>query len=204
MRRSFRVGVLVGLLVGVVLALAKIMQTRRGQTTTEPATWPAFEEPETAEPRGTAEPPSTEVAEPESPAPVADTVAKGAAPVAKAAKRAKKAGAKRAKKAGAGRAKKTSGRARKAAKKAVRTAAGAAAEKAPAKRAKKAARKLAAATAWVEPDGDVCPPSHPIKAKLSSGLFHLPGMIAYNRTRPDRCYPDEAAATEDGLTRAKR
>jgi hypothetical protein len=57
---------------------------------------------------------------------------------------------------------------------------------------------------WVEPEGDACPASHPVKGKLSSGLFHLPGMNAYDRTRPDRCYADEAAATEDGLRRAKR
>jgi hypothetical protein len=43
-----------------------------------------------------------------------------------------------------------------------------------------------------------------VKAKLSSRLFHLPGMFAYARTRPDRCYRDEAAAVADGLTRAKR
>lgn len=62
----------------------------------------------------------------------------------------------------------------------------------------------AAEPLWVEPEGDVCPPSHPVKGKLSSGLFHLPGMNAYNRTHPDRCYADETAAEEDGLTRAKR
>jgi hypothetical protein len=43
-----------------------------------------------------------------------------------------------------------------------------------------------------------------VKAKLSSRLFHLPGMFAYNRTKPDRCYSDEEAATADGLTKAKR
>ena len=59
--------------------------------------------------------------------------------------------------------------------------------------------------AWVapEPDGS-CPVSHPIKAKLKSQLFHLPGMVAYERTNADRCYRDEAAAEADGLTRAKR
>ena len=62
----------------------------------------------------------------------------------------------------------------------------------------------AAERLWVEPEDDVCPPSHPVKGKLSSGLFHLPGMSAYNRTRPDRCYADEMAAASDGLTRAKR
>jgi len=49
-----------------------------------------------------------------------------------------------------------------------------------------------------------CPPSHPIKAKLSSRIFHLPGMFAYERTRPDRCYVDETSATSEGFIRAKR
>jgi hypothetical protein len=62
----------------------------------------------------------------------------------------------------------------------------------------------ATAPAWVEPVGNTCPPSHPVKAKLSSRLFHLPGMFAYERTRPDRCYRDEDAAAADGLRRAKR
>ncbi len=70
--------------------------------------------------------------------------------------------------------------------------------------AKKAAGKKAARRAWVEPDDGMCPPSHPVKAKLSSRLFHLPGMAFYNRTRADRCYADEESAVQDGLTRAKR
>lgn len=82
----------------------------------------------------------------------------------------------------------------------------AAAKKAPA--AKKAAgrtRKAAApATAWVEPTGSVCPPSHPVKAKLSSRLYHLPGMFAYARTVPDRCYGTAEEAEGDGLVKAKR
>lgn len=89
-------------------------------------------------------------------------------------------------------------------------------KRAPAKKAatkkrgatKKAAAKRAAgdddARAWVEPSGDTCPGSHPIKAKLSSKIFHLPGMFAYDRTNPDRCYRDEDAAAADGLRRAKR
>ncbi len=44
----------------------------------------------------------------------------------------------------------------------------------------------------------------PIKAKLASSLYHLPGMFNYTRTRPDRCYASEAAAKRDGLTPAKR
>lgn len=71
---------------------------------------------------------------------------------------------------------------------------------------KKAAKKPAPAPEriWVEPSGMVCPPSHPIKAKLSSKLFHLPGMFAYERCKPDRCYATEDGAVADGLTRAKR
>jgi len=60
------------------------------------------------------------------------------------------------------------------------------------------------APAWVDPEGNFCPSTHPVKAKLSSGLFHLPGMAAYARTAPDRCYRDEQAALGAGLTRAKR
>lgn len=71
---------------------------------------------------------------------------------------------------------------------------------------KKAAAKKAAPAPqpWVDPEGGVCPTSHPVKAKLSSRLYHLPGMLAYNRTRPDRCYATEDAATADGLTKARR
>jgi hypothetical protein len=59
------------------------------------------------------------------------------------------------------------------------------------------------AAAWLDPvDGD-CPPTHPVKAKLSSGIYHLPGMAAYARTHPDRCYLDAAAAEADGLRPAK-
>jgi len=57
---------------------------------------------------------------------------------------------------------------------------------------------------WVEPQGAFCPSSHPVKAKLSSSIFHLPGMTAYERTTPDRCYTDAAAAEADGLRQAKR
>ena len=72
---------------------------------------------------------------------------------------------------------------------------------------KAAAKKLApvALEPWVAPEpGGICPTSHPVKAKLSSKLFHLPGMFAYARTHPDRCYLDEASAEADGLRKAKR
>lgn len=61
-----------------------------------------------------------------------------------------------------------------------------------------------AKAAWIEPDGDHCPRSHPVKAKLSSGIYHLVGMRDYGRTTPDRCYRDEDVAQADGLRRAKR
>ena len=58
---------------------------------------------------------------------------------------------------------------------------------------------------WVEPDaGGACPDGYPVKAKLASGIFHAPGMLAYDRTTPDRCYRDEASAEADGLRKAKR
>jgi hypothetical protein len=43
-----------------------------------------------------------------------------------------------------------------------------------------------------------------VKAKLSSKIFHLPGMSMYDRTRPDRCYAGAAEAEADGLRAAKR
>ena len=57
---------------------------------------------------------------------------------------------------------------------------------------------------WVEPTGAVCPTSHPVKAKLSSKIFHVPGSASYERTHPDRCYTDAGAAEADGLRPAKR
>lgn len=61
-----------------------------------------------------------------------------------------------------------------------------------------------ASAPWVEPEGKTCPATHPVKAKLSSRLYHLPGMLAYDRTVPDRCYVDPPAAEADGFSRAKR
>jgi hypothetical protein len=72
------------------------------------------------------------------------------------------------------------------------------------KKAAKAGKAAKAAKAWVEPVDGTCPTSHPVKAKLASKIFHLPGMLNYERTRPDRCYADADAATADGLRPAKR
>ncbi|WP_436793044.1 sunset domain-containing protein [Actinospongicola halichondriae] len=52
-------------------------------------------------------------------------------------------------------------------------------------------------------DGE-CPDGFPIKAKLRSKIFHAPGQLNYDRTTPDRCYADAAAAEADGLRAAKR
>jgi hypothetical protein len=59
-------------------------------------------------------------------------------------------------------------------------------------------------SAWVEPDGGSCPLDHPVKAKLTSHIYHEPGMAAYRRTNADRCYTDGAGAENDGFVRAKR
>lgn len=79
-------------------------------------------------------------------------------------------------------------------------------KKAPAKKAAKATKKAAKAPAapWVEPVDGECPGSHPVKGKLTSRIFHVPGGFNYPRTKPDRCYVDAAAAEADGLRLSKR
>jgi hypothetical protein len=57
---------------------------------------------------------------------------------------------------------------------------------------------------WREAVDGECPPGYPVKAKLSSGICHLPGMVNYARTTPDRCYASAEAAVADGLRPAKR
>jgi len=57
--------------------------------------------------------------------------------------------------------------------------------------------------AWVAPVDDTCPASHPVKAKLSSGIYHVPGGMNYERTKPDRCYRDTEAVDLDGLRASK-
>lgn len=60
------------------------------------------------------------------------------------------------------------------------------------------------APTWVEPVEGACPEGYPVKGKLRSGIYHLPGMLAYDRTGPDRCYRSAADAEADGLRAAKR
>lgn len=58
---------------------------------------------------------------------------------------------------------------------------------------------------WIEPaESGACPAHHPVKAKLTSGIFHEPGGANYARTVADRCYVSAAAAEADGLRRSKR
>src|SRR5713101_5444545 len=53
-------------------------------------------------------------------------------------------------------------------------------------------------SSWVESTDGTCPTSHPVKAKLASGIFHEPGGASYERTKADRCYASgEAAAADD-------
>ena len=59
-------------------------------------------------------------------------------------------------------------------------------------------------TAWADPRDGACPASHPVKGKLASGIFHVPGGQMYDRTVPDRCYRDADAAEADGLRASKR
>ena len=57
---------------------------------------------------------------------------------------------------------------------------------------------------WVAPVDGGRPDGYPIKAKESSGIYHRPGGLSYDRTNPDRCYADEATAAADGFRPAKR
>jgi hypothetical protein len=75
---------------------------------------------------------------------------------------------------------------------------------APASSASAAPAPSGASAAWTEPADGACPVSHPVKAKLSSGIFHVPGGQNYDRTKADRCYADAAGAEADGLRQAKR
>lgn len=57
---------------------------------------------------------------------------------------------------------------------------------------------------WTDPVDGTCPDGYLVKAKLASGIFHIPGGVAYLRTNPDRCYRSPADAEADGLRAARR
>lgn len=56
---------------------------------------------------------------------------------------------------------------------------------------------------WAAPDGDDCPPGFPVKVKIASGIYHVEGMLNYERTHPDRCYRSADAAEADGYRASK-
>jgi len=57
---------------------------------------------------------------------------------------------------------------------------------------------------WVAPaDDGSCPLHHPIKAKASSGIYHEPDGLAYERTNADRCYASIGDAAADGYRASK-
>jgi len=64
--------------------------------------------------------------------------------------------------------------------------------------------EVAASDRWVEAADGTCPATHPVKGKLSSGIFHVPGGQNYDRTHADRCYVDAEAAAADGLRQSQR
>lgn len=205
-RRSFRFGLTLGLLGGLAFALVKMFGTRPD---TQPAAAPSPTAPWprlTADPAVPAAPTTSLVVDPDAPAspahaaafeasteapaleePAPSTPPAVAAPAATEAPRADPAPP--------------------AAPVAKRAAAKKAAPKKPAAGtapAAKAAKKKPLVAPWVDPTDGVCPTTHPVKGKLASKIFHLPGMLNYARTSPDRCYRDAAAAEADGLRQAKR
>lgn len=214
-RRSFRVGLRLGLLAGVVVTLFKVVQSRR--STREEAVWPPLQpEPVAVEPLAatvtermrpeTERPPPfpppapapPAVAPPMAPAPVPPLPAAAPLPAPPAAAPPAPAPVARVVKKAAKTRRASAPRAAPPAEPgpADRSATGA---KPVRGRVRKARRQP-----WVEPLGNDAPTSHPVKAKLSSMLYHLPGMAFYNRTRPDRCYVDAEAAEADGFIRSKR
>lgn len=212
-KRSFRFGLVVGLLVGLALALVKAFSGRDEEPPAAPdspggasarrAPWPRLD----ADPAVPARPQERLVADPDAPAPepsrVSSPAAMAPAPAATQPPEMPVTGTESAE-PDRRLAEKAAGSAAKARSsgKAGQKAGSAKATKKAAKRPTK--KKAAPPRAWVEPDGDVCPTSHPVKGKLTSKIFHVPGGLSYGRTRPDRCYRDEAAAEADGLRPAKR
>jgi hypothetical protein len=203
-RRSFRMGLLLGALAGLAAAVARLLQGRREPAlSAPPRPWspldddlvraPAAPPRAVPDPPPVAEPADAEAAEPApAPATAAPAVpAEPVAPVEKAVEPPKPAPPRKA-----------ASRTPSAKKPPTKKATAAKATKKTSR--KRAPAKAAAPAPWVEPVDGACPPTHPVKGKLSSMLFHLPGMFAYDRTKADRCYRDGVAAEADGLRSAKR
>ena len=58
---------------------------------------------------------------------------------------------------------------------------------------------------WIVPNGTAeVLVTHPVKVKLGSRVYRVPGMPMYDRTVADRCYATIEAAEADGFNRAAR
>ena len=61
-----------------------------------------------------------------------------------------------------------------------------------------------APTPWVDGStAEVAPDGFPVKVKISSGIFHVPGGRFYERTNADRWYATTEAAEADGYRQSK-
>jgi len=60
-----------------------------------------------------------------------------------------------------------------------------------------------ATTSWVAGDGTTAPAGYPVKVNTRSGIYHVEGGLAYERTRPDRWYRSAADAEADGFRPSK-
>lgn len=191
--RALRFLVTAGLIAALTAALARWLRGPSTKAFTEPSVWPPakpwphLDEP--SKPAATPEPAATEPAKPvATPEPVATEPATTPEPAAEptAATDSTSPEPRRrvqvVKKAGGGPG---------SAKKTVRIQA-------------KAPAAPPAGANWKAATGGACPEGYAIKVKVRSGLYHEPGMFAYERTNPDRCYPNPEAAEADGFTRAKR
>ena len=52
-------------------------------------------------------------------------------------------------------------------------------------------------------EGRDCPPGYPVKGNLPSRVFHTPGQANYDRTTPEVCFTNEAAARDAGFRCAR-
>ena len=58
---------------------------------------------------------------------------------------------------------------------------------------------------WVVPNGTAeVLQTHPVKVKLASRVYRVPGMPMYDRTVADVCYATVDEAEADGFNRAAR
>ena len=189
-RRTFRFGLRAGLLAGIVIALIKVLQSRRAsqEAAAPPSSWPRVPTSAAPSPSDAAEPglerPAASAATKLAPEPLTPAEPSVSTPPAAPASSS----------APGTITQQPAGRVRPLK-----------ATKAPAKATKKASEPEPGNRTWIKPiSDDLCPQSHPVKAKMASRIFHIPGGQNYARCRPDRCYESEQAAEADGFSRSKR